>query len=799
MKQLFTELTKLTVTSILVVSLYACGGAEERKIKYLEKGKAYLAEKNYKKAKVEIKNVLQIDPKFAEAYFLLGKVEESKMELIKAIGNYQKAIELNPELNQAKINTARIYVIAGTDHTIKEAMRLLDEVKKTEPENIEASLIAATLEYKVGSKEKATKSLELIVDKDITLVDGALLLANIYIKNKQYDKAKSLLIKSSENNPKDIKIRMRLAELYANGLKDAVSSERVLKELVEIDPENFTLTVALSGFYARTDQIDKAEVILKNAIKQDDDDVRRYLMLIELLASRKGTNIAERELLKAIDSKPELYSLRFSLIKFYNSIGRASEAKAVLKQIIGEKGFDVEGTKARNELARILLNEGDKLGASVYLKEVITEYPSNNDALLLSGKISLANQDPVSAINGLRTVVKNNPKNSEAALLLAKAHEINAESSLAEEVLKRSIESNPVNDITHANYARYLVSKGRIDEAVNVVDKAMVYFKESYDLLSIKLKIAGSQGKKLEVQSILDLMEVADSSKADVNLIKGKIQLSKGNMDKAIEEFEKAFEKSVDKFKPLELIVKTYVYNKQNNKALTRLQKQLEINPNDAVSNQLLGQVYLSQNKVNDARAKFKIAIQDSSSWMVPYSSLASTYISEKDFEKAVEVYQNAITKMLNKSTAQIQLAGLYELQKDFVKAMEIYKQILVDNPTNKLAANNYASLLLDHGNQSDYVKALDLSESFEKNQQSALQDTLAWAYAKTGKNAKAVEILKPIVEKSPKIAVFRYHLGYALYHMGDKAAAKSHLEIAASSEQEFVGRDEATKLLKSI
>ena len=49
------------VTVLLAVSLLtACGGKEERKAKYLERGKAYLAEKNYEKARIEFKNVLQI-------------------------------------------------------------------------------------------------------------------------------------------------------------------------------------------------------------------------------------------------------------------------------------------------------------------------------------------------------------------------------------------------------------------------------------------------------------------------------------------------------------------------------------------------------------------------------------------------------------------------------------------------------------------------------------------------------------------------------------------------------------------
>jgi len=798
MKHLISGLIKFTATSILVISLLACGGAEERKVEYLEKGKAYLADKNYEKAKIEFKNVLQIDPKFAEAYFFMGQLAEKKKELGKALGNYKKTIELDPKHTEAKIKLAKIYVIAGTESYLEQASELILQAKQEQPENVESKLVAATIEYKSGSKAKAVSDLESIVAKNGGFVEGVSLLSTIYISQGEEEKATKILTEGAKNNPKDISLRVTLAKILSKN-KDYSAAEKYLQQAINIDPEKYLLKVALSSLYAISNQLDKAESILRSAIEQDDEDAQRYLVLVELLSSRVNLKKGEDELKLAIKNKPDLYELRFAQVSFYEKTGKRDEAKAVLKQIITEKSYDVEGVKARIKLANYFLEEGDQKAAKNYVEEVTAEYPNNNDALLITSKLALANMDAVVAVNGLRTYVKNNPKNAEASLLLAKAHELNNESSLAEDVLKKGIEANPVNAKTHVNYAHYLASKGRLDEAAAVVDKALTYFKDSYNLMDVKLKILATQGKEPEVLALLDNMEQVAPKKAEVNIARGHYYLAKKDSANALDQFKSAYAKSFDKYNPLKLIIKSYLVDKQTDKALEHLQNILKEKPDDPSALLLTGQIFLMQKNFAGAKSKFEQASKAAETWFLPYTSLASLYIADKNPEQAKEVYQQAISKLKNKVPAQLQLAAIHERQKEFSVAMRIYQEILEVNSANKLAANNYASLMLDHGQEADIKKALDISKSFEKIKEPALQDTLGWAYAKSGDNIKAVEILKPVVDSTPKAAVFRYHLGYALYYMGDKAAAKSHLEIAVASEQNFVGKDKAQELLKSI
>src|ERR1019366_6926953 len=82
---------------ISMVALTACGGAEARKAKHLEKGLAYLNAGNYDKARVEFQNALQIAPVDPEARFENGIVDEKLGKVREAAQYYQGVIDVSPE------------------------------------------------------------------------------------------------------------------------------------------------------------------------------------------------------------------------------------------------------------------------------------------------------------------------------------------------------------------------------------------------------------------------------------------------------------------------------------------------------------------------------------------------------------------------------------------------------------------------------------------------------------------------------------------------------------------------------
>ena len=67
--------SRLAVLLILLaaLTLYGCSSDEQRKQSHFTKGKQYFDKGEFKSAKIEFKNAVQIDPKFVPALFMLAE------------------------------------------------------------------------------------------------------------------------------------------------------------------------------------------------------------------------------------------------------------------------------------------------------------------------------------------------------------------------------------------------------------------------------------------------------------------------------------------------------------------------------------------------------------------------------------------------------------------------------------------------------------------------------------------------------------------------------------------------------
>ena len=494
------------VVLVALLTMSGCGGKEERMAKYMEKGKTYLANEDYDKARVEIKNVLQIDPKYAEAYFIAGQIEEKEKAWPKAFGNYLKVTELDPNHLGAKVRLGRFYVLSG--ETAK-AEALIKEVLAKQPTHPGAGTLKAALLARNDDIEGAIREAGQVVQSNPTEIEAVSLLATLYKKKGDEAQAKAVLEKGVKSNPKEAILRFDLAAL-AIKRNDLVAAEGLYREVVVLEPKRLQHRMVLASFYSRTNQLDKGEQVLRDAIQADGEDQQRYLILAEFLASRRSGDAAEKELLSMIQAKPKFYKLRFALAKLYEVTNRPGKATEVYQAVVVADKLGPEGLNARNQLARLNIVKGNVDDAEKLIAEVLKENARDSEALVMRGKIALSKGDAKNAIVDFRAALKDQPDSLDLVGLLTHAHLINKEPQLAKESLANLLSRQPNNPAVRLAMADFLMATKDVEGALKEVNTVIAAdpkharaIQAKAEILSVKTRLVRSRGGNDEGKGII--------------------------------------------------------------------------------------------------------------------------------------------------------------------------------------------------------------------------------------------------------------------------------------------------------
>ena len=99
------RIPRLLAVVVLVGFIVSCGGPEQKKMKFYNKGKAFYEKEDFVRAKLEFKNAIQIDPKFAEAHLELAYVQLNPLaDYAEAVRHLDFAIQAGFKKAEALVN-----------------------------------------------------------------------------------------------------------------------------------------------------------------------------------------------------------------------------------------------------------------------------------------------------------------------------------------------------------------------------------------------------------------------------------------------------------------------------------------------------------------------------------------------------------------------------------------------------------------------------------------------------------------------------------------------------------------------
>ena len=117
------RLSALIIVGCLAVLIGGCTqNPAVAKQRHLDKAKGYYAKQQYNEAIIELKNALQIDPKFPPAVHLIGRAYTAKAWHLDAAREFRRAVELEPDNLEAHIDLGRACVaIEAWEDALRES------------------------------------------------------------------------------------------------------------------------------------------------------------------------------------------------------------------------------------------------------------------------------------------------------------------------------------------------------------------------------------------------------------------------------------------------------------------------------------------------------------------------------------------------------------------------------------------------------------------------------------------------------------------------------------------------------
>jgi len=776
--------------------LSGCGGPQERKATYRSRAEAYLKEGNLPKARVAIRNVLQIDPKDTEAYLLWAQIEESERNWRNAFAHYLRILEINPDHEQALIKIGKFYLEAQEVDKVGEISKTLAQ---RFPGHVTAEALRIAAEALKGHESVALEEAKQLADRNPDHIDAGLLLANLYAGQQHLSESIGVLQKIRAQHTQNTDVLSALAAMYVrNG--DPDSAEPILKMLVDIQPTIFEHRMKLARYYDDQHNVAQAESVLRDAVNLDPANESRHLTLSDYVIKRRGPADAELILRSAIEQLPRSGHLKFALGDLYEATKQPAKARDIYLEVIEQNQSKPIAVEAQVKLAQLAWLEGHMEDAAQQLQAALQTNPRSTEGLLLQGRMALQNGEYPQAIQALRTVAKDQPEQAPAQLLLGQAYLGSGDKALARESLERAILLAPGQHEARQTLALLHAKEQRLRDAKEQLNLLLGENPLDIKTLALLTQILLESRQWDAAADTAARLKEAGAPPAELALIDGQIAEGRHEWETAAAAYLRANVEAPADPRPLVALVHVYGLANKLVAARTQLTALITQNPGHPYAHSLLGEVLVTTGDLDEANRHYREAVRHNPSWAYAWLGWAALKIKQGQPDQAIRILRDALTHTTVQEDLRLMLASLLSDTKQIEAAIQEYEVILARQPRLIMAANNLATLLVESkADGNSLARAFALAKDLEAVPNPVFQDTAGWVHVKMGHVEEGIRLISQAVAQLPEQPQFHYHLGYAYFKAGKSELAKSALEHSLKKHQTFPGEAEARTILDQL
>ncbi len=474
----------------------------------------YAEQGQYKKAARLAHQILEKNPKDQETLFILAKIYLAQGRPARAIQTLEKLLEIAPEDHKALSVLAAVYL---REKNLEGAIRTFERLSVKKPESAFLWLELARLYREAGRFEEARKAYEKALSlkpssQEIILEYGEFLekigafkraedlykkgieenpeafhlyeaLLRLYLRQDRFEEALKLVESLEEKmgeNPR-LLLRKALILLDLNREKEA---EKILRELVQTDPENYTAWFYLGVTLEREGRQEEAIHAYENIPPESEVfnlAIRRLAVLL------KDPDQIEGLLRRALQKDPDDRDLYLLAGSVFEDLDDCTRGLTFVQE--GLKKFPDDEELALSA-GLLLICLGKEEEALKVVEPFLQKDPDNPTLLNFVGyTLADLNRDLDRAEEYIKKALKARPDSGYIVDSLAWVYYRQGKLEDALKLIKRALKLAPKDAVIHEHHGDILLSLGHAKEALEAYRQALKLAKRKRDRQRLEEKI----------------------------------------------------------------------------------------------------------------------------------------------------------------------------------------------------------------------------------------------------------------------------------------------------------------------
>ena len=759
---------RATLLSVAIsLSLAGCSGdnneMSQEDIQYLshlDQSRFFQRQGELKASTLEARSAIEMQPDRIEPYLLIinnlltaGDARSAERQLDKLLTEVGEQSINQQNLNDAALIRAEARLM---QQEYDEALAALNELESPDRvQELEAALFKGEINLAASRPDEAKKAYSAARDIDTNSAQPLIGLAKVAYSQNNRQQANEYVAQAEELGPDHVDLWLLKARVahadgeWAQAEQAYINALETIGQFDVMTYQKFETMSSLIDVLREQGKSSEAFVYEEILAKSAPGTIKSNLTSAQEAFNNGELNNAARYLEEVLTQVPghEQAALMLGIIRYRQ--GRPEDAEALLAPV-ADMG---DSEQARKLLAATRLQMRNPKGAQDVLAE-LEDQDSDPETLALVGIASLVSGDTQSGEQFIEKSLALAPDNDNLRLRYARYLISQGENERAVEQTNRVLEGNPESEQARLLTIRAHVAADRYDAATAAATAWIEAQPESVTALVARGDIAGTARDNEQAQKYFQQAAELDSKNpAPLNAL-GNLARSQGQIDQAKDYYRRAIKLSPDYRQALQGLSSV-----MGREELTALMKDVREQHPDAYGPRLvlLESALINDNSQQADDLTASLLEREDESSPAPaeslvaavYHGIASQLAQRERLAQAADVLRRGRILFPDHEEIGIQAAAIQFAKDNTKEARDILRDVKQQHPESAAPFRIEARYF---EKQEEYQQAAELYQlALEREQTADLQVSHARSLARSGQRTKAVESLENARQAFPR------------------------------------------------